>query len=67
MAHHLNGSDILLLFNIDMRDVQPDVTEVGRRLAHLGKDVASLVYVTLVCEDTTCIRSSSVLGHNLYT
>ena len=47
-THHLNGSDILLLFNIDMSNVQPNIAKVCRCFTHLGEYITSLVDVTLV-------------------
>jgi hypothetical protein len=45
---HLNGANVLALFYIDVRNVEPDVREVGRGLAHLRKNVARLVEIPFV-------------------
>ena len=48
---HLNGGDHLLLFDVDVSDVEPDVAEVGRGFAHLSEDVARFGDVTLLSEN----------------
>lgn len=45
---HLNGTDVLFLLDINVRDVQPDVAKIGGRLPDLGKDISRLVYTSLV-------------------
>uniref|UniRef100_A0AAG5CPI8 Uncharacterized protein n=1 Tax=Anopheles atroparvus TaxID=41427 RepID=A0AAG5CPI8_ANOAO len=45
---HLDRADVLLLLHVDVRDVDPHVAKVGRRLAHLGEDIARLDDAPLV-------------------
>ena len=53
-SHHLHGSHILLLLHVDVGNVEPDVAEVGRGLAHLGKHVTRLVDAALVGQHAAC-------------
>lgn len=53
LAHHLHGADVLLLLHVDVRQVEPDVADVGRGLPHLGEHVPSLSEVALVGQDGT--------------
>ena len=39
---HLHGGHVLVLLHVHVGNVEPDVGEVGRRLAHLGEDHAGL-------------------------
>ena len=52
-THHLYGGHILFLLYIDMGNVEPDVTEVGRGLTHLGKHITCLIDVALVGKQAT--------------
>ena len=53
-THHLHCGHVLLLLDIDVCNVEPDVTEVSRRLTHLRKHVTRLVDVSLVGQQTAC-------------
>lgn len=52
-TYHLHSADVLLLFNIDVSQIQPDVADIGCGLPHLRKHVTSLSEVTLMGKDST--------------
>lgn len=39
-TYHGDGSDVLLLLHIDVRNVEPDVGEISSGLTHLSEDVS---------------------------
>ena len=52
----------LVLFNIDVGDVEPDVAELGRGLSNLCKDHPSLGGVSFVSQNTAdTVRRPDVL------
>lgn len=51
--HHLHGADVLLLFDVDVSQIEPDVADVCRGLPHLRKHVSSLSEVALMGQDGT--------------
>lgn len=59
---HLNSTDELFLLHVDMCNIQPDVAEFRRCLAHLSKYISGFVYATLMREyRTDAIRCPDVL------
>ena len=67
---HLDGRDKLLLLNVDMCNIQPNVTEIGGRFANLSEQYAGLVDVAFMREDgTDAVGSPDILGivpHDLF-
>lgn len=54
---HLNGTDVLLLLDVNVRNVQPNITEIGCGFANLCENVACFDDATLVsknCSDAVC-------------
>lgn len=51
LSHHLHGADVLSLLHINVRQVQPDVADIGRGLPDLGEHVSGLTEITLVGQD----------------
>lgn len=49
---HLNGTDVLLLFDVNVRNVHPNIAEVSRSFAHLSKNITGLI-------DTAFMRQHS--------
>ncbi len=54
LRYHLNGANKLLLFDVDVRYIEPDVAEVGRRLAYLSENIPGLVYTAFMSQHTSC-------------
>lgn len=50
---HLNGRNVLLLLDVNVSDVQPDVGHVRGGFAHLSEDVSRLVQISFVRQHTT--------------
>ena len=48
---HLNGSDVLVLLDVHVGDIEPDIAEVSGGLADLGEDLPSFDYIALVRQD----------------
>ena len=46
--YHLNGTDVLGLFNINMCQVEPDVWQLGCCLSHLSKHIPSFTIITFM-------------------
>ena len=54
---------LLLLFDIDVCNVEPDVAKVGRGFAHLGKDDSGVTDVAFVSQHSTdAVGSPYVFG-----
>lgn len=53
MTHHLDGTDVLLLLHIDVRDVKPHITELRCGFTDLSKYVPCLIHAALVCQHST--------------
>lgn len=52
VTYHLYGRDILLLLHVDVCNIQPHVTEVGRCFTHLCENITCLVEMILMCQNT---------------
>ena len=49
---HLDGVDVLFLLDVNVSNVHPHIAEFGRGFAHARKNVAGLVEVTLMGQNS---------------
>lgn len=62
ITYHLNCRDVLFLFDVDVRNIDPDIWEVRCGLSHLSEHIARFVDVALVRQNTAnTVRSPHIL------